>query len=86
MTLDFVLSHLAQVNRLIDLSGRSRFVGQLVQDSGDPTVIPKLEAYAKANLRTEDRRPVDQAIAKIRWKAANEPRIRREVDVWLKSG
>ena len=85
MTLDFVLSHLAQVNRLVDLSGRSRFVGQLVQESGDPTVIPKLEGYAKANLRAEDRRPVDQAIARIRWKAANQPRIRSEAIGWLKN-
>jgi aminopeptidase N len=85
MTLDFVLGHLAQVNRLVDLSGRSRFVGQLVQESGDPAIIPKLEAYAKANLRAEDRRPVERAIGRIRWKAANQPRIRSEVIAWLKS-
>ena len=85
MTLDFVLGHLDQVNRLIDLSGRSRFVGELVEDSGVPTVIPKLEAYAKAHLRAEDRRPIDQAIGRIRWKAENQPRIHREVDAWLKS-
>jgi aminopeptidase N len=85
MTLDFVLGHLAQVNRLVDLSGRSRFVGQLVQESGDPAIIPKLQAYAKANLRAEDRRPVERAIGRIRWKAANQPRIRSEVIAWLKS-
>ena len=85
MTLDFVLGHLAQVNRLVDLSGRSRFVGQLVAESGDAALIPKLLAYANANLRAEDRRPVAQSVGRIRWKADNRPRIRSEAIGWLKN-
>ncbi|WP_309660561.1 M1 family aminopeptidase, partial [Sphingomonas sp.] len=85
MTLAFVLGHLAQVNRLIDLSGRSRFVGQLVQESGDATLVPQLLAYANANLRPEDRRPIEQAVGRIRWKAENRARIRGEVIGWLAS-
>jgi aminopeptidase N len=85
VTLDFVLGHLAQVNRLVDLSGRSRFVGQLVQESGDAALVPKLLAYANANLRAEDRRPVEQAVARIRWKAEYRPRVRTEVIGWLNS-
>ena len=85
MTLDFVIAHLAQVNRLIDLSGRSRFFGGLVQESGDLALIPKLEAYARANLRAEDRRPIEQAVGRMRWRAENRPRIRNEVIGWLKS-
>jgi aminopeptidase N len=85
MVLDFVLAHLGQVNGLIDISGRSSFVSKLVQDSGDAALIPKLDAYAKANLRPEDRRPIDRAIGKIRWKSANQPRVRGELIGWLKS-
>jgi aminopeptidase N len=85
MTLDFVLGHLAQVNRLVDLSGRSRFVGQLAQESGDAALVPKLLAYANANLRAADRRPVEQAIGHIRWKAGYLPRVGSEVSNWLKS-
>uniref|UniRef100_UPI00286D1B51 M1 family metallopeptidase n=1 Tax=Sphingomonas sp. TaxID=28214 RepID=UPI00286D1B51 len=85
MTLDFVLGHLAQVNRLVDTSGRSRYVGQLVQESGDAALVPKLLAYATANLGAGDRRPVEQAVGRIRWEAGNRPRIRGEVNDWLKS-
>ena len=55
MAFDFVLSHLPQVDPLIDLSASSRFVSRLVQNSGDAAVVPKLQAYAAANLRAEDR-------------------------------
>ena len=58
MALDFVLANLPRVNQLVDLSGRSRFVGRLVEQSGDLALIPKLQAYAAANLGADDRRPV----------------------------
>ncbi len=85
LALDFVLANLPQVNKLVDLSGRSRFVSRLVEQSGDPALIPKLEAYAGANLGPGDRRPVEQAVGRIRWKAENRPRIRQEVITWLRS-
>ena len=85
MTLDFVLGHLAEVNALIDISGRSRFVGELVQESGDPTLVSKIENYAKANLRAEDRKPVERAVGRIRWKAENRPRVRSETIAWLRT-
>ncbi len=85
MTLDFVLGHLRAVNALVDISGRSRFVGRLVQEGNDLTLVPKLEAYARANLQAEDRRPVDRAVGRIRWRAENKPRIRSEVVGWLGS-
>ncbi len=84
MALDFVLAHLPQVNRIVDLSGRSRFVSRLVEQSGDPVLVPKLLAYAQANLGADDRRPVEQAVGRMRWKAENRPRVRNEVIGWLK--
>jgi aminopeptidase N len=84
MTLDFVLGHLRQVNPLVDSSGRSRFVSELVRESDDAALVPRLQAYAVANLRAEDRRPVEQAIGRIRWKAENRPRIRSELVAWLR--
>ena len=85
MALDFVLSHLAQVTPFIDLASSSRFVGSLVEDSGDATVIPKLQSYAAAHIKPEDRRPINHAAARIRWKADNQPRIQREIVAWLKA-
>jgi len=85
MTLDFVLAHLPQVNKLVDLSGRSRFVAQLVERSGDLALIPKLQSYAAANLGADDRRPVEQAVGRMRWKAENRPRIRQEIIGWVRN-
>ena len=85
MALDFVLSHLAQVSPLIDLSSSSRFVAGLVQGSSDATLIPKIRAYAAGHIKPEDRRPIERSAARIQWNADNRPRIQREVVAWLKA-
>jgi len=85
LALDFVLSHVSQVNPLIDLSGRSRFVAGLAAGSDDPTLIPKLEAYGSATFKAADRKPIDQAVGRIRWRAANRDRIRAETAAWLRT-
>jgi aminopeptidase N len=85
MAFDFVLTHLAQVRPLIDLSVGSAFVPDLVANSDDVSVIPRLEAYAAAHYKAGDRRPVDHAIARVRWKADNGPRIQREAVTWLQA-
>jgi aminopeptidase N len=83
MAVDFVLTHLAQVNQLVDISGRSRFMERLSGDSADASLIPTLETYANANLAASDRKPVEQAINHIRFEAAKQPRERAEVSTWL---
>ena len=85
LAMDFVLAHLAQVNELIDISGRSRFMQRLVASSNDAALIPVLERYATANLAATDRAPVNQTIDRIRFESARLPRIRSEVAEWLKS-
>ena len=85
LAVDFVLAHLAQVNQLIDISGRSRFMQRLVGGSGDAKLIPTLEAYAKANLAATDRKPIEQAIDRIRFQASTLPRIRSEVAAWVRA-
>jgi aminopeptidase N len=83
MAVDFVLAHLAQVNQLIDTSGRSRFMERLSGRSTDASLIPTLEAYASANLAASDRKPIDQAIARIQFASGKLPRERTEVAAWL---
>ena len=81
MAVDFVLAHLAQVNQLVDISGRSRFMQRLAGGSNDASLIATLEAYASANLAASDRKPIDQAIDRIRFEsgklAAGPQRDRR---------
>ena len=83
MAVDFVLAHLDQVNQLIDISGRSRFMQRLVGASNDASLIPGLDAYAKANLAATDRKPIDQAIDRLRFQSSSLPRIRAETKAWL---
>ena len=85
MAVDFVLAHLAQVNQLIDISGRSRFMQRLVESSNDASLIPTLESYANANLAASDRKPIERAIDQLRFQSSTLPRIRTEVAAWLKS-
>ena len=85
MAIDFVLAHLAQVDQLVDISGRSRFMQRLAGTSNDASLIPTLEAYANANLAASDRKPVDQAIDRIRFESGKLPRVRSETAAWLQS-
>ena len=83
MAIDFVLAHLAQVNQLVDISGRSRFMQRLAAGSSDAGLIPVLEGYAKANLAASDRKPIDQAINRLQFESGKLPRERSEVVAWL---
>src|SRR5205085_8227347 len=83
LAIDFVLAHLEQVNRLIDISGRSRFMQRLAGSSRDPQLIPVLENYAQANLAETDRKPIQQAVDRIRSESAQAQRIRSETAAWL---
>jgi hypothetical protein len=85
MAIDFVLAHLGQVNQLIDISGRSRFMQRLAYSSHDASLIPVLEAYANANLAESDRKPIEQTIDRIRSQSAQVPRIASETTTWLQA-
>jgi hypothetical protein len=85
MAVDFVLAHLAQVNQLIDISGRSRFMQRLAGGSNDASLIPVLEAYAQANLAPTDRKPIEQAVDRLRFASSQLPRLKSEVAQWLQS-
>ena len=83
LALDFVLAHWPQVEKFVDLSAKSRFIGRIASGSRNQATIAKLEAYAKANIAASDRKPVDQAIDVIRVRLANQPRIKSETKAWL---
>lgn len=85
MAIDFALSHLAEVNQLVDISGRSRFMQRLSSGSSDASLIPVLQSYASANLAASDRKPIEQAIEHIRFEADKLARTRGEVSAWLQA-
>jgi aminopeptidase N len=85
LAIDFVIAHLAQVNQLIDISGRSSFMQRLATSSRDASLIPVLEGYARANLAESDRKPIQRAIDRIRSESAQAGRIRSETAEWLRA-
>jgi aminopeptidase N len=85
MAVDFVLAHLPEVEKLVDISSRSRYVARLAGGSKNKAMLDKLDAYAAAHLTPESRKPVDQAIARIRESIATRTRIKSDVESWFAS-
>jgi aminopeptidase N len=85
LALDFVLAHWPEVQKFVDLSAQSRFIGRIASGSHNAATIAKLDAYAKANIAASDRKPIDQAINVIRVRLSTEPRIKSEAKAWLAS-
>ncbi|MFC0203925.1 M1 family metallopeptidase [Novosphingobium soli] len=80
---DFVTANYEAVMARVDSSGATRYVGRLGQGSADPAMVGKLDAYAKAHLTADTRRPVDEAIAKIEDRIKVGQTRMPEVDAWL---
>jgi aminopeptidase N len=83
LAVDFALANREAVEALVDVSSRSEFIPSLGNGSNDPAMIDKLNAYAKAYLTPESRKPVDQAIVSIETRIKTQPRVRSEVSAWL---
>jgi aminopeptidase N len=66
LAFDFAIRNREQVEALVDISSRSRFVPQLAARSTDPAMVARIEDYATRYLTPQSRRPADQAIAAIR--------------------
>ncbi|WP_404481721.1 M1 family metallopeptidase [Novosphingobium sp. BL-52-GroH] len=80
---DFVVAHHEAVMARVDSSGATRYVAKLAQGSADPAMVDKLKAYAQAHLAQGARRPVDEAIAKIRDRIEVRQARMGEVGAWL---
>lgn len=81
---DFVAANHDAVMARVDVSGATRYVARLVQGSSDPAMEGKLRAYADAHLPAGARRPVDEAIARIRDRIKVRETRMGEVDTWLR--
>jgi hypothetical protein len=83
MALDFALSHLEAVRKLVDTSGWSRFLAQLGSTSRKQATIDKLDAYAGAHVAASDRKPIDRVTGAIATRIAQLPRMKSETGAWL---
>ena len=82
MTYDFIRANQAKIDPLIDASARGRFLARVAASSNDPAMAGKLDALAKS-LRPDERKPVNQAIVRLRDRLATVPRQREQLKRWL---
>jgi hypothetical protein len=73
------------VSRFVDATSRSRFVARLAGGSNKAATIDKLESYASAHIAATSRKPIDQAVSRIRVRLTTEPRVKSQVSAWLQS-
>ena len=85
MALDFALSHLDAVRKLVDTSGWSRFLAGLGSGSRKQATIDKLDAYAQGNVAASDRKPIERVTGVIATRIAQLPRMKSETSAWLAS-
>ncbi|MEG3155832.1 M1 family metallopeptidase [Sphingomonas sp. RB1R13] len=83
MALDFALSHLDAVRKLVDTSGWSRFLAGLGSGSRKRATIDKLDVYAQANVAASDRKPIERVTGVIATRIAQLPRMKSETSAWL---
>ncbi|WP_420606960.1 M1 family metallopeptidase [Novosphingopyxis sp.] len=83
MALDFALAHPGDIDRIVDNSAQSRYVARIAAGSDRPETIGKLEAYAKANLGAEARKPVDQTIGVVKTRIEARQRIMDQARQWI---
>jgi len=79
---DFTMAHRAEVEKLVDDSGRSSFYRRLVGSSVDPAMVGKLEAL-RASLPADQQRPIGQAISALKDRLENYPKMRVALHDWL---
>ena len=83
MAVDFALAHLPQIERLVDLPSRSRYIARLASGSRDAAMPAKLEAYAQQHLKPDARKPIEESVARMREGIATRSRIAPAIAAWF---
>lgn len=83
LAVDFALEHRAAYEAQIDASSRPRALARLGEASADPSMIAKLDGYAKRYLDPTSRQAIDQSIAKIRDRVATRQKLLPAIADWL---
>ncbi|MGZ3249951.1 MAG: M1 family metallopeptidase [Croceibacterium sp.] len=79
---DFTMAHRAEVEKLVDDSGRSAFYRRLVGSSIDPAMVGKLETL-RASLPADQQKPIEQAVSTLKDRLASYPKMSAELHDWL---
>jgi aminopeptidase N len=83
LAVDFALANQTAVLALVDVASRSEYIAELADDSDDPSMPAKLDAYAKKFLTPQSRGTIDKSIAVINTRLKTRPRVKSGVAKWL---
>ena len=84
LAFDFAIAHRAQVEALVDASGRARST-RACGASSDPAMVGKLEAYHQRHIAPSSRQSADNAIAQVKMRSAFARDGLGAVDRWLET-
>jgi aminopeptidase N len=80
---DFSIAHLAQVDKFVDGSSRSRYLPRLAEGSSDPAMVDKLNAYAKDHIPASALGSTKTAVATINYHIKVRTQRVPEITAWL---
>ncbi len=83
LAFDFAVAHRAQVDSKVDSTSRARYYPRLANNSLDPAMIAKVQAYAQAYVAQSSRRAAETAMANIAYRAKVKQERLPAIDAWL---
>jgi aminopeptidase N len=82
---DFAVEHQTAVMANVDSRSATRFIPQLAYSGNTPSLVEKLQAWAKANLRPDAIHSAEESEAEIRYRVAVSTKRMPAIDAWLKA-
>ena len=84
LAFDFAVAHREQVDTKVDSTSRARYYPRLANNSLDPAMVGKVQAYAKAYVAEGSRRASENATANITYRVGVRKERLPAIDAWLK--
>ena len=82
-TFDFAVAHQKAVMANVDSRSATRFIPQLAYAGNTLSLVNKLQAWAKGNLKPDAMHSAEESEAQIRYRAAVSTRRMPAIDSWL---
>jgi len=84
LAFDFALANLDRLNVRVSESMRPRFYPGLATTSNDPSMVDKIDRFAKASIPAGSRQSADRAMAQVGFRASVVRQRLPEIDAWLR--
>jgi aminopeptidase N len=83
LAFDFAVAHREQVDAKVDSTSRARYYPRLANNSLDPAMVGKVQAYAQAYVAPGSRRASETAMANVTYRVGVRKERLPAIDAWL---